>query len=284
MLILLALMTSALPAATAPSRNLEERLEKAVHDELVLGDLRGAMEQYKAIVGHSGKARVSAARALFRMGQCLEKLGRRSEARALYTRIVKEYSDAPETVAEAEARLADWGGSIPGPLNLDFDEGVVNKLPAAWFVPSDPNQADHWAQLRTAGCMSGTCAVVLVPDDAPAHVGNLMQSFRASAYRGKTVRLRAWIRLEAVAPEDRAQMWLSVDRGRPKSLFDGIDIRQGFFDNMADRPIRSAQWTECEIVAPVAEDAAYIKFGIMSVGRGRVWVDNVSFKTTGSLP
>lgn len=257
----------------------EEQLEAAIHREIVLGDLQGAMEQYKAIFDTRGAPKPVAAQALFRMGQCLEKSGRRADARALYTRVVREYGGDVETKARAEARLADWGRSIPGPLNLKFEQGIENRLPAAWFVPAVPNQADRWAQVRKVGCLSRSCAVVLVPEDAPAHVGNMMQSFPASAYRGATVRLRAWIRLEAVKPGDRAQMWLSVDRENQKGLFGAIESRRGFFDNMEDRPVLSAEWTRCEIVGAVDEDATFIKFGIMSIGRGRVWVDNMTFET-----
>jgi hypothetical protein len=78
------------------------------------------------------------------------------------------------------------------------------------------------AELRRKGCRSnGGCAVVIAPATAttPDSVGNLMQSFRAAAYRGKTVRLRAWVRVEAGGPEDRAQMWLRVDRPNGKVGF-----------------------------------------------------------------
>lgn len=113
-----------------------------------------------------------------------------------------------------------------------------------------------------------SCAVVLVPENAPVHAGNLMQSFKAAADRGKTVRLSAWLRLDQTAPEDHGQMWLSVDRPGDK---------KGFFDDMSDRPIRTREWILHEIRARVDDDATFIKFGVMSIGRGRVWVDRVSF-------
>jgi hypothetical protein len=99
-------------------------------------------------------------------------------------------------------------------------------------------------------------------------VGNLMQSLAGAAYRGKTVRLRAWLKVEAASPEDRAQMWLHVFRpgGKP-----------GFFDNMDDRPVRPADWTPCEIVAEIDNDAQFLDFGVTAVGRGRVWLEDVSF-------
>jgi hypothetical protein len=258
-------MNMAMPAAT-----VESQLQAAIHREIVLGDLTGAMEQYKTIMSAPVRSRAVEARALFQMGQCLEKSGRRAEARNTYTRVVKEFADQADSAAPARSRLTEFERTIPGPWNLKFDQGVPGKLPLAWFVPALPNDADHWAQLRNRGCMGGgTCAVVLVPENAPVHVGNLMQSFSATAYRGKTVRLRAWLRLEATAPDDHAQMWLSVDRANDK---------KGFFDNMNDRAVRSPDWIQCEISTPVDDDATFIKFGVMSIGRGSVWVDNVSFE------
>ena len=135
------------------------------------------------------------------------------------------------------------------------------------------------AELRRDGCRSHAgCAVVVVPGNVPRPVGNLMQSFSAAAYAGKYVRLRAWVRLESFFlipvgmrvpnPEDRAQMWLNVERA---------NRRNGFSDNMDDRPVRSSDWTRCEITAEIGDDARFINFGVLSIGGGRVWIDDVSF-------
>ena len=86
--------------------------------------------------------------------------------------------------------------------------------------------------------------------------------------RGKTVRLSAWLRLDQTDPDDRGQMWLSVDR---------FGDQKGFFDDMSDRAVHTSEWTFREIQARVDDDATFIKFGVMSIGRGRVWVDRVSF-------
>ena len=264
MLFLMALGTLAAEA----SFSVEERLEAAIHQEVVLGDLKGAMGQYQAAIRESG-SRPAVARALYRYARCLEKLERRTEAYNVYARVAKEYGDQPEA-ALTRSRLAGWEYSVSGPANLKFERGVPGKLPDAWFVPALPNDVDHWAQLRRSGCRShGGCAVVLVPENAPVRAGNLMQSFSAAAYRGKTVRLAAWLRLEPGAPEDRGQMWLSVDRA---------DDKKGFFDDMSDRAVLSPEWTFREIRARIDRDATFIKFGVMSIGRGRVWVDSVSFE------
>jgi hypothetical protein len=220
-------------AAAAQSPDLERRLEAAIYREVVLGDLHGAMEEYKSLSGKSGDV---AARAERQMAQCQEKLSH----------------------------------GFPGPRNLDFNEGVVGKAPPGWIVPVLPKDVNYFAELRRTGCREHSgCAVVLVPANAPRPFGTIMQSFSAVPYRGKTVRLRAWMRVEAVNPDDGAQMRLSVDRENHKD---------GFFDNMDDRPVRSAEWTRCEITGFVDEDARFIEIGMMSVGRGRVWVDDVSFE------
>ncbi len=263
MLILTVLGTSA-----AAGADWEQKLEAAIHQEIVLGDLKGAMVQYQSVIRES-ESRPEVARALYRYARCLEKLERRREAYDVYTRVVKDYNDQPEA-ALTRVRLTGWEYSVSGPANLKFEQGVPGKLPNAWFVPALPNDVDHWAQLRRDGCMNhDSCAVVLVPENEPVRTGNLMQSFKAAAYRGKTVRLTAWLRLEPSAAEDRGQMWLGVDCA---------DDKKGFFDDMSDRAVLSREWTFREIRARIDPDATFIKFGVMSIGRGRVWVDNVTFE------
>lgn len=259
------------PAVTNTVVDADAQLESAIYREVVRGDLSAAAAEYRAILARADRSRAVAARALFRLGQCLEKMGRRSEAHDAYTRVSTDYGDQTAAAAKVRPLLANWDNSAQGPVNLRFEEGVPGKLPAGWFVPALPQDADRWAQLhRGAPCRSGgSCAVVLVPENAPIHVGNLMQSFGAKAYRGKTLRLRAWMRLEKVDPDDQAQMWLGADRPEGKP---------GSFDNMMDRPVRGAGWTLAEIGMHVPEDATFIKFGVMSVGRGKVWVDGVSFE------
>jgi hypothetical protein len=265
-----------LVAAEMPSGS-EAQLEAAIHREIVAGDLAGAVEQYRAIVGRPDTPRPIAARAWLQIGLCQERSGRRKEAYDTYRRLVTDYGDQSEIVSLARTKLAAWSG----PGNLKFEEGVVGKVPPGWFVPSLPKDADYMAELRRGeGCRSRAgCALVTVPRNVPSPVGNLMQSFSAAAYTGKTVRLRAWLRLETFFvttfgvhlpdPDDRAQMWLNVERA---------NHRTGFSDDMKDRPVRTSDWTLCEIVGDISDDARFINFGVMSIGGGRVWVDDVSFE------
>ena len=264
-------LVAVLAGAPQPDSGSEMQLEAAIHREIVLGDLNGAMDQYRALVSGTSVSKPVSARALLHMGQCLERMGRRIEARASYLRVVNEYGDQPPAAVAGE-RLANWEIAVSGPRNIKFEQGVPGKVPPGWFVAvALPKDADYYAQLQREGCRSRSgCALVLLPANALSPFSNLMQAFNASAYRGKTVRLRAWLRLEAADPDDRARMWLSVDRAGRQT---------GFFDDMKDRPVNSAQWTRSEIIGKVDEDATFINFGVVSAGRGRVWVDDVSFET-----
>jgi tetratricopeptide (TPR) repeat protein len=256
-------------AADQRNAAIEMQLQTAIHREIVLGDLKGALEQYRQISSQQAAPREIAARAVFGMGQCQERLGRRADASASYNRVVREFADL-SPAASARERLSNLEGSLHGPRNLDFSQPVPGKEPAGWFVPVFPMDPNSYVQLRRDGCRGGSgCAVVMVPPNAPSPLGHLMQNFSAAPYRGQTVRLRAWLRLEASAPEDRAQMMLSVDRA---------NRQQGFFDNMEDRPVRSAEWTRCDLTAHIDPDATTITIAVLSAGRGRVWVDSVSFE------
>jgi hypothetical protein len=258
-------------AQTGGQQNdVERQLEAAVHREMVTGDITGAIDLYRAILAQAGVPVPLAARALLHLGQCQEKLGQRREARATYARVVRDYAAESAIAAEARAKLSGWSDAPPGPRNLRFEQGKPGGVPPGWFVPEVEKITGSLAQLRRKGCRSESgCAVVIAPPTASDAVGNLMQSFSAAAYRGKTVRLRAWVRVEAGTPGDRAQMWLKVDRPNAKV---------GFYDDMDDRPVRDAEWTNCEIVAEVDRDAQFLDFGVRSIGRGRVWVDDVGFE------
>ncbi|MCX6026549.1 MAG: tetratricopeptide repeat protein, partial [Chloroflexi bacterium] len=91
------------------SRSAEVQLKAALHKEQVEGDLKGAIEQYKKIAAQPGAGRATVATALLRIGQCYEKMGN-AEARTAYQRVVRDFADQAEIVAQARMRLAALGG------------------------------------------------------------------------------------------------------------------------------------------------------------------------------
>src|SRR5690242_12648795 len=75
------------------ARTAEVELKSAEHKAEVEGDLKGAIQQYGAMVAKYAKSNRSvAAMALVRMAECYQKMGD-GEARKIFEQVVREYRD-----------------------------------------------------------------------------------------------------------------------------------------------------------------------------------------------
>jgi Tol biopolymer transport system component len=92
-------------AASQRSNTPEARLRAAMDKETIDGDLKGAIEEYKKVIGQRGVSRDIMARALLRLGQAYEKQGD-AEARKVYERLTREFSDQTTVAQQAQARMA----------------------------------------------------------------------------------------------------------------------------------------------------------------------------------
>jgi hypothetical protein len=96
--------------------------------------------------------------------------------------------------------------------------------------------------------------------------GTLMQTFKADAYRGKRVRMSAWMKSEN---SDAAQLWMRLD---------GPGTVLGF-DNMSNRAVKgTADWKKYAIVLQVPANTVNIAFGATVTGKGKAWVDDFVFE------
>ena len=80
-----------------------------MNTELVDGDLKAAIEQYKKVA--EGGDRALAAQALVRMAECYRKLGD-AQAQAVYRRIARDFGDQADAVALARSRLAEAAAPV----------------------------------------------------------------------------------------------------------------------------------------------------------------------------
>src|ERR1700730_9968698 len=82
--------------------------------------------------------------------------------------------------------------------NLDFEAGASGQAPADWYLAQDSRIAGYSVEVRKEGCRTGSgCAVIVAgPKVESGGEGTLAQAFDATAYRDKTMRLRAWVRLD----------------------------------------------------------------------------------------
>jgi len=97
------------------------------------------------------------------------------------------------------------------------------------------------------------------------------QTIKADAYRGKRVRLSAWVKTKS--PDSHAQLWFRLD----------APTRMPGFDNMGNRPIKGiTDWQKYDLVLDVPDDVVAMVFGVMSFNQGTIWVDDFSLEIVGN--
>jgi tetratricopeptide (TPR) repeat protein len=109
-LFLAAALAAAMTLTATAEDDAAEQFGKALEKETNHRDPSGAMEIYKKIVEAHRADEELAAKAQYRIGECLEKLGRTEEARAAYEAVEREYPGEAATIEKARERLAGLGG------------------------------------------------------------------------------------------------------------------------------------------------------------------------------
>jgi len=106
--------------------------------------------------------------------------------------------------------------------------------------------------------------------DEPSSFGSLVQEFKADSFRGKRVRMSAWMKTRDAKS---ARLWMRVDGIR------GILS----FDNMYNRPVvGTTDWKEYEVILDVPQETTRVAFGAFVAGKGQAWVDDFEFEVVGT--
>jgi tetratricopeptide (TPR) repeat protein len=193
-------------------------------------------------------------------------------------RALAERSGDERARAEVRELREREAGPREAPLRFDgFEDDPTGGLPAQWFQPNsrgvgnivtcvvdDEHPFEGRRSLRVDG-LEGVDSVL----QSERGFRNVLRSFRANEFRGKQIHFSAAVRVQPKEGKERsqAQLWLRADR--PKGA------EPSLFDNMDDRPIRSAEWHRYEIVGPVPDDAEYIVVGMMVFGEATAWLDDI---------
>lgn len=82
----------------------DQLFQKGIMKEEGEGSLKEAIELYKSVADNTKADKVLRAKALYQMGNCYEKLGQQ-EARNVYEKLVANYTDPQELVANAKRKL-----------------------------------------------------------------------------------------------------------------------------------------------------------------------------------
>ena len=89
----------------------DRQFQAALQKETVDGNLKGAIEDYRAIATRQGVARDLASQALLRMAEAYQKLGD-PQARLVFAQLIREFPDQRQIAETATTRLAALEGPV----------------------------------------------------------------------------------------------------------------------------------------------------------------------------
>jgi hypothetical protein len=149
---------------------------------------------------------------------------------------------------------------------------LVSGVPSGWSVETSDTTSDAFAfgvdlGLRRSGAASGYLhTTTSLPLDSVFSA--FRQSIRATAYRGKRVRYRGYVRAAQGAGE--AALWLRVDGPGDIPAYDARSVQA------------NDTWIPATIVADVPHNAVAIYFGAALRGGGALRVDDLRLEIVGT--
>ncbi len=147
----------------------------------------------------------------------------------------------------------------------------LGEVPTGWhFIPSSDANCD--VGLSQEDAHSGKSSSFLRAATSRIDVFcALSQVALAQSYRGKRIRMSAWVKTRGVA--HKAGLWLRISNAKQEIIA---------FDNMQERPIQGTMsWTRHEVVLDVDEHATQLVYGVLLSGGGTIWIDDLSIEEVG---
>jgi serine/threonine protein kinase len=235
--------TSWFAYTAAIERRRAEQRERDTR-QLAVDLLKDVDPVLRALPG-SGAAR---GRVLSNATKILDNLNSPSPRPSIFELPVRSVVDvlfAPARASADKELPAGWdrGGWNPTVFEIRTDREVVHRGRASGCIFARNGEEGDWA--------------------------TLVQTIRADRFRGRRVRLSAFLRSENVW--EGAALWMSID---------GIDGRLAF-DGMKNRLVRgTTDWRRYEIVLDVPEESTALSFGLLLIGgsRGKAWIDDVTLE------
>lgn len=146
---------------------------------------------------------------------------------------------------------------------LSFD------IPKGWSSGgSDLTQYEMGLE-KNAGQGGTNAATIKSIPETPKSFGTMLQYCAPDKYLGKRIRMTGYMKAKDVT--NWAGFWLRIDQANSKEALS--------FDNMQERPVKSTlNWTFCEIVLDVPDNASNIAFGALLHGKGQIWFDDLKLE------
>jgi C-terminal processing protease CtpA/Prc len=160
------------------------------------------------------------------------------------------------------ARLTDIA-SLPQVLSFEDQKAVGS--PSGWMASPE---ATVFADNKVVH--GGNWAARLERKEDSAGSFSSMHRAIIVDFAGKTIELRGFLRTADV--RRMAGLWVREDGEEPALAF----------DNMADRPVKGTTgWTEYSVQLPIHADVRQVFFGVLLVGSGTVWADDLQLLVDG---
>lgn len=173
-----------------------------------------------------------------------------------------------------------WGGLLTStvlgqgppadrPVNFDFEQGSAGQPPPGW---STGLAYDTWpgARIVTHPVRTGAQAAEVDGRHGPHGLpGVFRQAVNAEPYRGRRVRVSAWLRTDGSGAA-RAQLWARVDHGFSSTL-----------EHDPPGPEPTERWTRRAVLLDVPVNASILTCGAWVAGEGHAWMDDVLIEAMG---
>lgn len=148
-------------------------------------------------------------------------------------------------------------------LNLDFEDSLPNSKPKFWMAGG----MGYEALVDKTDMVSGKSCLRLESVSPNRTFGVATSFFPIESARGKKLRYSGFIKTKDVK-DGHAGLWWRVDGVHQSNV--------AAFDNMANRgPKGTTDWKEYVIEMDIPEQGANINFGVLLVGTGKAWFDNL---------
>ncbi len=101
-----AAMSAATQQPPADNKSSEDALRQGLFEEEAKHDLNAAIQSYQAIISGTGADEQTLATAVFRLAECYRQQGKVDQARPLYERVLKDFSDQADLVKASQEQIA----------------------------------------------------------------------------------------------------------------------------------------------------------------------------------
>ncbi|NLO19079.1 MAG: hypothetical protein GX121_04265 [Ignavibacteria bacterium] len=156
---------------------------------------------------------------------------------------------------------------------IHFEDSQKKAKDYKFFTAEDKSKNIHLA-VKHIGPATGTKSevfesqIVNVNQSQREMEGIVFQYIDAEQFKGKTIKFKAFSRIEAGDSYSQGQMWLQIN----------LDKNNVHSITALEDPILKKEWTEYEVAAEIPENADKILLALVLIGEGKIWFDETNLE------